>query len=217
MPRRMGRGITAKCLLGIIANWLLVACTTTLPLKPAFDEPPLTQQIEARVGSSFAIPVHTFDYVETGGAGSMIRVDFDQVSLARFEQVFSALFSDVTPLPLWPPWRETPSELDGVIELDKAHLAMAVGDDLRNPERVTVSYRVCLYTPEGAVVNCWESHAEQLHQRAAFESSLSLKSYLNRLIETASREAIARFMLAFEQDPAVRAWAEQVAERQRLR
>jgi len=196
-----------------MAPLLLTACTITLPLKPAFEEPPLFPQIEARVGSACTIPIHTFDYVETGGAGSVIRIDFDRVSLARFGQVFSALFSDVTPLPPWPPWRETPPDLDGVIELDKAHLAMVAGDDLHNPERVTVSYRVCLYTPEGIEVNCWESHAEQFHQRAAFESYLSLEGYLSTLIETASREAIARFMLDFERDPAVKAWAEQVAER----
>lgn len=217
MSRCGWHAIIVGLLARIMAPVLLTACTITLPLKPAFEEPPLFPQIDARVGGAFAVPVHTFDYVETGGAGSMIRVDFDRVSLSRFEQVFSALFSEVTPLTPWPPWRETAPNLDGVIELDKADLTMVVGDDLRNPERVTVSYRVCLYRPEGAVVNCWESHAEQFHQRTAFERSFSLTSYLSTLVETASREAIARFMLAFEQDPAVKAWAEQVAERRGLR
>lgn len=189
---------------------LIAGCTSTVPLKPAFDEPPLFPQIQARVGTLCKDPVHSADYVQ-----GLFRIDFDRASLSRFEQVFQSLFAEVTPLPAWPPWRETPPELDAVIELDKSELTVTLGDDNRTPERVAVTYRVCLYTPDGGTINCWESRAEQSHQRAVFESILSLDSYLATLVETASREAIARFMLAFERDPAVMAWAEQVANRQR--
>lgn len=200
-----------------IPTWgLLVACTATVPIKSVFEEPPLAKQIQARVGSTCRIAIHTPDYfVNAGGEGGIIHVDFDRASLARFEQVFGSLFSDVSPLPPWPPWRETPPDFDGVIELDAAELKASLGDDTgRNMEHVLVRYRVCLYTPDGATVGCWESKAEQSHQRKMFERA-NMVTYLGTLVETASREAIARFMLTFENDPAVMDWAEQVAIRRR--
>lgn len=193
---------------------LLAGCAATIPIKPVFEEPPIASQIQARVGSACRIPIHTADYAESLGGGGIFKVNLDQASLSRFEQVFHSLFSDVTPLPTWPPWRETLLDLDGVIELDAADLKLSLGDDMgRNPERVEVKYRVCLYTPAGKTVNCWESQAEQIHQRQPFER-FNLAPYLEKLVEATSREAIAHFMLAFEGDPAVKAWAEQVAHPQ---
>lgn len=206
--------MTVKLFWTITVSVLLAACAITIPTKQSFEEPPLATQIQARIGSACRIPIHTADYAESLGGGGIAKVDFDRSSLSRFEQVFGALFSEVTLLPPWPPWRETPPALDGVIELDAADLKLSLGDDMgRNPEHVVVRYRVCLYSPNGATVNCWESQAEQIHQREPFER-FNLTPYIETLVEAASREAIARFMLAFESDPAVKVWADQVAHRQ---
>jgi hypothetical protein len=213
MPNCVWRGVTAKLFRAVTACGLLAACSLTVPFKPVFEEPPLFPQIQARVGSACKIALHSADYFENPGGGGAFHVDFDRASWTRFEQVFRSLFSEVTPLPRWPPWRETPPDLDGVIELDAAELKASLGDDTgRNEEQVAVSYRVCLYTPDGGTVGCWESQAEQRHQREMMER-FTMAPYLGTLIETASREAIARFMLAFENDPAVRDWAGQVALR----
>jgi hypothetical protein len=214
MPRRGWRKIAAILSWAVPTCGLLAACAVTLPIKPTFDEPPLFPQIRARVGSACGIPIHTADYAESAGGGGVFRVDFDRASLSRFEQVFDSLFSDVIPLPPWPPWRESPLDLDGVIELEAADLKITLGDDMgRNAEHVLVSYRVCLYTPVGTSIGCWQSQAEQTHQRKPFER-FSMAPYVGRLVETASREAIARFMQTFENDAAVKDWAEQVAARQ---
>jgi len=208
------RGTILKICRAITLAGLLAGCVTTIPFKPVFKEPPLATQIQARVGSACRIPIHTADYAESLGGGGIAKVNFDRSSLSRFDQVFGSLFSEVTPLPPWPPWRETLPALDGVIELDAADVKLSLGDDMgRNPEHVVVRYRVCLYSPNGATVNCWESQAEQIHQRNPFER-YNLIPYLQTLVEAASREAIARFMLAFESDPAVKEWAGQVAHRQ---
>ena len=208
-------GGNVKLFSAVTVSLLLAACVTTIPFKPAFDEPPLATRIHARVGSACRIPIHAADYAETPGGGGIAKVDFDQASLSRFAQVFDSLFTEVTPLAPWPPWRESPPDLDAVIELDEADLKLSLGDDMnRNPEHVAVRYRVCLYTPDGTTINCWETQAEQIHQRQPFERSLSLTSYLGTLVETASREAMARFMLAFEADPAVKVWVDHLARRQ---
>jgi hypothetical protein len=214
MPKRVWRGIAAKRFWAIPACGLLAACTFTVPIKPVFEEPPLFPQIQARVGSACRIAIHKADYFEnSGGEGGVFHVDFDRASQTRFEQVFQSLFAEVTPLPPWPPWRETPPDLDGVIELDAAELKASLGDDMgRSYEQVVVEYRVCLYSVDGATIGCWESRAEQKHQRAMFER-FTMPSYLGTLVEATSREAIARFMLAFEADPAVMDWAGQVARR----
>lgn len=196
----------------IVLSGLLAGCSTTISIKPAFEEPPLAQQIQARVGSACRIPIHTVDYAESPDGGGIYKVNFDQASLSRLEQVYRSLFSEVTPLPPWPSWREMPPNLDGVIELDAADFKFFLGDDRGNPEHVMVRYRVCLYTPNGNTVNCWETQAQQIHQRQLFER-FNLLPYLATLVEAASREAIARFMLEFENDPAVKEWAEQVAHR----
>jgi len=200
-------------LIALVPVWI-AACSRTVPVNPVFEQPPLFEAIQARVGSACAIPIHeTHFFKNTDGMG-VFEVDFDRASLTRFEQVFAALFSVVTSLPDWPPWRDNPTDLDGIIELDDAELTAIIGDDMgRSGEHVVVRYRVCLYEPDGYTVACWELQAEQHHQRQPFERNLDLNDYLSTLVETASREAIAEFMLAFEQDPAVRAWAQKVAAR----
>lgn len=198
----------------LVLAGLLAACAPlSIPLRLTFEEAPLFPQIHARIGSACRVPIHATDYIHSPGGGGVIRVDFDRASLSRFEQVATSLFTEVVPLPAWPPWRETPPPVDGVIELDDAQFKMTLGDERTTPEHVTVSYRICLYLPEATPVNCWESRAEQVHQRAPFERNLTLDRYLTTLIETTSREALARFMLDFEKDPAVKEWAVQVATR----
>lgn len=214
MQTSAAHDMSVKFFWAITVSGLFAACTVTIPTKSFFEESPLATQIQARVGSSCRIPIHTADYAKSPVGGGIAKVNFDRSSRSRFEQVFGSLFSEVTPLPPWPPWRETLSELDGVIELDAADLKLFLGDDMgRNPEHVVVRYRVCLYSANGATVNCWETQAEQTHQRNPFER-YNLTSYLEILVEAASREAIARFMQAFESDPAVKEWAEQVAHGQ---
>lgn len=205
----MASGVRFGRLIRLFGTAVLAAalsgCVSTLPLKETFDEPPLFPQIAARVGTACRVPIHTADYVQ-----GIYRVDFDRISLTRFEQVYRALFSEVVPLPLWPPWRSQPPDLDGVIELDEAQLTMSLGDERSTPDKVAVFYRACLYRPDGSLVSCVDGRAGQVHQRVPFEV-FRINAHLEALVETAAREALARFVLAFEQDEAVENWAGQVA------
>lgn len=204
----MASGVRFGRLIRLFGTAVLAAalsgCVSTLPLKETFDEPPLFPQIAARVGTACRVPIHTADYVQ-----GIYRVDFDRISLTRFEQVYRALFSEVVPLPVWPPWRSQPPALDGVIELEEAQLSTFLGDERGNPDKVAVFYRACLYRPDGALVSCVDGRAEQVYQRVPFEV-YRISAHLAALVETASREALARFVLAFEKDAAVWNWARQV-------
>ena len=204
--------ITLKVVLPLFLLNLLTACSSSIPLKAQFDEPPLFKKIDAKVGVVCGFGTHEFHFFKTIDGAGLYKVKFDEVSVKRFEQVFASIFSEVVFLPSWPPWQEVLPNFDGIILLDNAELSALLGDDMgRNAEYVLVRYRICLYKPDGGKVNCWETLAEQHHQRQAFERNLDIPAYLANLVDTASREAIAKFMMKFEEDPHVDAWVEKFA------
>ena len=206
MPARNLSRLLVRAAVTLAGSALLTGCMNTVTLKSTLDEPPLATRIDAHVGLAFKGP-----FVDTHDSRGLLKIDFASFSQTRFEQIVEALFAEVSPLPPWPPWRETPPRLDGIVEIDRMHLRLVLGDDAHNPDQVSVEYRTCLYRPAGEPVNCWESSAGQVHQRGLGERLFDLGPYLTSLTEAAAREALARFMLAFEKDAAVREWAAQVA------
>jgi hypothetical protein len=136
----------------------------------------------------------------------LLRVEFGQISVSRFDQVFPLMFSETIKVPDWPPWREGGLNVDAVIELTKAELGIDVGNDLKKPDHLNVAYQICLFKPDATVVNCWVTRSDKIHQRRPFEC-LDLSNCFARYLEGAARDAIARFMLEFERDPSVHEWA----------
>jgi hypothetical protein len=184
---------------------MLIGCT--VELKPALEKPPLFSPIEARVGFCMSAPVQSYSYVDP-----LVKVDVGNISVSHFEQVFKSMFSETAALPVWPPWRESKPHFDGVIELCEMQFDLEMGDDLENPDVVSVSYRVCLYQPDGSAINCWDTSETQAHQRRPFEC-LDLSRCLTPQIETAIRGAIAKFMFDFEDDPLVGNWAKNLSRK----
>jgi hypothetical protein len=194
-------------------TWLLaVLCTGcgTVPLTPWPEQTPLVQRIDARVGTSYAgaarLPIVT---------NPLIRIQVGQESVARFERVFASLFSRTQELPDWPPWREAGTSLDGVIELQRTEAELVLGNDaggaraapgVARPDVVHIAYRVCLFRPDGRELRCWNPKSTASHQRRAMEC-MDLRDCIVPQVEGAMRDAIARFMVDFEQDPVVRDWA----------
>jgi len=182
-------------------------CSSTLPISDATIQYPLFRQIDARVGTYYtaearsAIVGHILHDAELGEA-----------SVGRFEKTFSAMFSEAMLLPDWPPWRSSELvDIDGVIELEEVHGSLVIGNDINNPDRASVSYRVCLFEPDARKIQCWSTSASQSHQRRPFECFPNNAACLTPLFEIVIRDAIAQFMVKFENDGAVTYWAEQLS------
>lgn len=184
-----------------LAALALAACGT-VPLEPLGDEPPIFRRIDARVGIVYTSAARTAILTNP-----LLRIEVGKASVARFERVFASMFTQASELPDWPPWQEASTGLDGVIVLEKTDAELALGDDTgRNPDVVRIAYRVCLYEPGGVEIRCWTPSARHSHQRRIGEC-LNLQACIVPETEITLREAVARFMVEAENDPALKAWA----------
>lgn len=210
-PSSINRALSLLChtwrTFAALAPLALAACGT-VPLEPPPDEPPIFRRIDARVGIVYASAARTAILTNP-----LLRIEVGKASVARFERVFASMFREAAELPDWPPWREISAGLDGVIVLEQTDAELALGDDTgRNPDIVRIAYRVCLYEPGGTEIRCWTASARHSHQRRIGEC-LNLQACIVPETEITLREAIARFMVEAENDPALKAWSERVARR----
>jgi hypothetical protein len=182
---------------------LALAACGTVPLVPPPEDPPIFQRIDARVGVVYASAARTAILTNP-----LVRIEVGKASVARFERVFASMFTQTAELPDWPPWREGSTGLDGVIVLEQTDAALMLGTD-RNPDVVRIAYRVCLYEPGGIEIRCWTTSAQQSHQRRIAEC-LDMRDCIMPEMEITMREAIARFMVDAENDPALKAWSARI-------
>ena len=96
--------------------------------------------------------------------------------------------------------------MDGVIELQSVDPELLLGNDQNRPDTVRITYRVCLYEPDGNEIRCWTTSAHNTRQRGIGEC-LDLRECIVPQVEIAMREAVALFLVAAEGDTAMRAWA----------
>lgn len=190
---------------------LLAGCASpTAQLPGALPQPPLVERIDAKVGAAFTGPARAYVHPTP-----LVRFPVGEASAARFRQAWDALFAEVVDLPDWPPWREKPPPVDAVIELDRVAMEVAWGNDLDRADFVRVLYRACLYRPDASPVKCWTAEAAGSHQREPGECLSDLSVCVSEQADAVMREAIARFLLEFEADPEVKAWAAALPPRRR--
>jgi hypothetical protein len=197
-------------------------CVTTIVLPPAPDDAPLVRRIDARVGTVYPDEVRRSVRIHN----SLHRVEIGAASVVRFQQAFAAMFEATEPLPEQPPWQSVLDGMgiDGVVVLEDMSAELNdAGITLYNGQRVGpitygsyVSYRVCLYEPDGTQVQCWRPSGSSTYQtesseRAAFCSFGERCAELG--VEEAMREAITAFLVEAESDPVLSAWAARVAAR----
>ncbi|MCF8159891.1 MAG: hypothetical protein K9J76_04250 [Polaromonas sp.] len=183
-----------------LATMLLAACGTA-PLAPPPEESPIFQRIDARVGIAYPAAARSATFTNP-----LLRIEVGKTSVARFERVFAAMFTQPAELPAWPPWRVAKNSVDGVIELERTDAELVLGNDANRPDVVSIAYRVCLYEPDGALIRCWSPSASLSHQRGVGEC-LDLRECLVPQTESVMRAAIARFLVEAESDSALRAWS----------
>jgi hypothetical protein len=204
----MGRCRSIRLFATVWASIALAACGN-VPIRPPAEELPLFQRVDARVGTSYASPAR-LAYV----TNPLMRIDVGQASVAHFEKAFAAMFTETVAVPDWPPWRHDAPAVDGVIELERAEAELMLGDDRNRADVVGITYRVCLYGPDGTEIRCWTSNARSSHQRGVGEC-LDLRECIVLQLEIAMREAIALFLVEAESDPALRQWAARLEQRRR--
>jgi hypothetical protein len=207
--------VARRALFAIFLLSVFPGCT--VPMGPPLESPPLVEKIAAKVGTSYPAAVRGKIYTSR----LLLRFEIGEVSVARFRQVFAAMFSSVTELPDSPPWRtlsgeEQLNEFDGIIELEGADMTFSMGNDSGKPDLLDVSYRVCLYGADGAKVKCWDHRGASWHQRRPFDecffANMTFSNIcITRQADAAIREAISLFLIDFAKDPEVKAWADAVA------
>lgn len=202
---RMMKSIRAWSLFLWGAIALFMAACGTVNLAPPVAETPLVTQVRARVGIVFASAART-----NVVSNPLMRMDMGKVCVADFTRTFSAMFSQPVALPDWPPWRHVRPDVDGVIEVENCRADLKLGDDTtRNPDVATVSYRVCLYEPDGKAIKCWSVSASQRYARGMFEC-MNLGQCMAELMNVTKRQAMAHFLTETEGDPDLRGWQQRV-------
>ena len=179
---------------------------------------PLFLRIDARVGTVFSSAARNAVIIKSGHK----PIEVGSESIAWFTQVFEDMFTRTVELPDSPPWREGVTGMDGVIVLERIDTNLKLGGDegelvalgLKegNPDVVSIAYRVCMYETSGAEISCWDTSSQQIHQRGMLEC-LNTWACIVPQTDIAMREAIARFMVEADNDPALRALAERVAQK----
>ncbi len=198
-PHRFNSSLFRRVLI-LLSCAVVAHCNITLPPQ-SFKDPPLFTRINAKVGVHYPGPARTYTYISP-----LFRVKFGQISVSRFDQIFASMFSEIVPVPDWPPWRESGLNVDAVIELREVELEIDLGNDLDQPDLYSVGYQICLLKPDATVLNCWSPECTQRYQRKPFEC-LDLSLCARKYLEGAVRDTSARFMLEFQQDPVVHEWA----------
>ncbi len=225
----------ARVLLGAGLLLSLVACGAvgeTAKFPGTFEQPPLLHRVDARVLVYCPPPVRNYVYVTP-----FARFPAGQPSAARLRQSLRAMFSEVDDAQDWPPWRAQPVDADGVIELEEIDMRMTVGPEGRQrrvedinaattaallgdpsieyPDLVKVSYRLCLYRADGALISCATGESENSHTRTGMECLPDTGECLAQQADTAMRDAMAVLLLTFERDPKIKAWADAVTAARR--
>lgn len=192
--QRLLERLRLACLVATAA--LLAGCAAQLQAPEALPEPPLVRRVDAQVGVVYGARLRSAT-VST----AMVRGDFGAANLARARQSLSAMFSQVVELPAWPPWREGVTGVDAVVEFDATEFLAALGNDYQRPDRAVVEYSMCVYRPDGTGVACWNGRSEQVRQRGIGECLPGLGACLQRLVDDAMLNALARLLVAFDGDP----------------
>lgn len=190
-----------------VAALALAACGTVELAAPP-EQPPIFTRIDARVGVSYA-----GDARSAVLSNPLMRIEIGKASVDHLDRAFAGMFAETVALPDWPPWREGVRGVDAVIELERLSAELLLGDDgRRNPDFVSVAYRICFYEATGARVACWDVAARHTHGRRPFEC-LDLRECIAPQVERTMRAAIAQFMVAAERDASLQAWATRLASR----
>lgn len=189
----------------------LVACGS-VNLAPPVGDTPLVSQIRARVGIVFTSAAST-----NVVSNPLMRMEMGKACTADFMRTFSAMFSQPVALPDWPPWRHARPDVDGVMEVEDCRADLKLGDDTsRNPDVAVVTYRVCLYEPDGKPIKCWSVSESQRYARGVFEC-MDMGQCMAELMNATKRQAMARFLTEAGNDPDLRAWQQRVERKDAVR
>lgn len=180
----------------------LMVSGCTIQIEPSLETPPLFSKIQARVGISIPKAVKAYTYQD-----ELIKSKFGEISASYFNQAFQSMFSETSTLPSSEPWQEDMADFDAIIELRSVRFNFIMGGDGGiNPDVAFVSFKVCLYRPDGTMVNCWEVDETQSHQRHPLDCII-MPTCESRLTKATLRSALAKFMINFERDPIALRWA----------
>ncbi len=190
--RRRVRALASAVLIGLA----LGGCGTTYndyEVDPGtvYDGDPLVELLPLTVGVYYGPAFRNYEStIKRSGSSRVDRyhLRLGPSSIALFDRILEAQFTDVRQVDATPPLKAGEPELDAVIEVA-----------FRSVGLMSVGYDVTLYSPAGTVV-------AKLDVRSSVYYEYANEEIVARALRAAMRNAVARFLVDFPNHPDVHAW-----------
>lgn len=189
-------------LLFVPAMFAVVACSTSVSLKVDTSVPqPLIDPREMRIGAYYESAFRNHIYVENTDDRPNWNIETGSSQVALFDQLLGSSFVTVIPMD---------HVYDGITRVDAVIAPKIEEIQLATPRETLqefyeawIKYNVSLYDSDGNLVVIWPMTAYGRTRSGRFTSD---ETGLNGAIESALRDAGAKFTIGFFEDPGVKQW-----------
>jgi hypothetical protein len=196
--------------LAAVVAMAVAGCSHNLEVDATLDKPPAVEPLPVAMGVYYPpelriyhrsiafLGIHTFD------------TDLGPPSIALFDQIFSSMFARIVPV------AEHPSSLDDDVSV-AAIIVMRIerfqpysfsfgahSTIIRTPAEIT--YRATLYLPHGQQFATWTVEGSGVFEEEFDEDVFLIEPVVQELTAVAMREATAKFVAGFRQQPEVARW-----------
>ncbi len=152
---------------------------------------PLMERLPVTIGIYYAPEFRSFEETDTyraDGSVNRYHLRLGAPSVKLFDRVFPALFEITIPVSSRPPFTGTATEQDAVIE-----------PRIKRATRDSVTYEFVFYSPSGKLLVTWSVTGN-------YGPSVNNARQAGQAVRFAMRNAAAKFLVEFDQQPQIRAW-----------
>jgi len=190
---------------------LLAGCSTTAPVPDVFPAPVMTS-LPITAGVRYTDEFRNYSYTEAIPGEHKWVVMMGSANVAMFNSVLNSVFKETVPLDGTESPRALSRRVDVVIqpEVESYEFSSPADWDTHN-FTVWITYRVNVLTPEGDLIMSWpvRAYGESRHRLFNADESLAEATTM------AMRDAGAFVSLHFDDEPQIREWLREEANRMR--
>ncbi len=175
-----------------------------IPLNPTVQPLPTIAQVPLTIGVYYESKFRSARYEFRGFTGLAIFL-VGQASVTLFDQVFPALFKDVSVVPTRPPLPAGVAKVDAVIEpaIENFEVETRVrGPGFTETYLAEITYRFTLWSFQGERIASWTITGNGDSRGVAWRAD----ELRGQVAELAMRDAAVNFLSGFRDAPEVRRW-----------
>ena len=168
----------------------------------ALDQPPAVKPLPLTVGTYYSSEFRTYEHFHPLDGGYFV-FSVGPPSLSAFEQVLSGMFETVISLQSPPPIQADEPVVEAIIEPTIADIEL-LGPPYQTEgtKRAIVTYSITLYLPDGQNLASWNVTGTGIAECRPF------RCIPGEEIEFALREAVAKFVISFYEQPEIKRWVQ---------